>query len=90
VTITFEGRPIEAVEGEPIAAALLAAGVRTLRRSERARTPRGVFCNIGHCYECRVVIDGERDVRACLTPVRPGLSVERQGLDAPPRGEGGS
>ncbi|MEW6047759.1 MAG: 2Fe-2S iron-sulfur cluster-binding protein, partial [Bacillota bacterium] len=33
VTFFFEGRPLEGYEGEPIAAALHAAGIRVLRES---------------------------------------------------------
>lgn len=79
VRFTWNGDTVEAREGEPIAAALFAVEVRTLRTSERAGTPRGVFCNIGHCFECRVVVDGQRDVRACLTLVRAGMRVASQG-----------
>lgn len=78
VTFTWNGTQVTAREGEPIAAALLAAGVRVLRRSERAGTTRGVYCNIGHCFECRVDVDGATDVRSCLTPVRNGMSVRSQ------------
>ncbi|HWI63658.1 MAG TPA: (2Fe-2S)-binding protein [Symbiobacteriaceae bacterium] len=78
VVFTFDGRPVEAVDGEPIAAALLANGIRTLRHSERGAHPRGIYCGIGHCYECRVVVDGQPGVRACITPVRAGMVVESE------------
>jgi sarcosine oxidase subunit alpha len=66
------------MEGEPVAAALLAQGERVLRYTDRLGLPRGIYCNIGHCYECRVVVDGIPSCRACLTPVRAGMRVERQ------------
>lgn len=75
VRLTFDGRTMEAFEGESLAAALLANGVRTLRVHEERGTPRGLYCNIGHCMECRVEIDGVAGKRACLTPVTDGMAV---------------
>ncbi|MCW1927284.1 (2Fe-2S)-binding protein [Bhargavaea beijingensis] len=86
VTFTFNGMTYEGRDGEPIAAALLAAGVRTLRHHEESGTPRGIYCNIGHCFECRVEVDGQQGVRACLTPVREGMVINGGGpLPAPVR-----
>lgn len=80
ISFVFNGREYQAREGEPIAAALLAAGVRTLGHSERSGRPRGVFCGIGHCYECRVSVDGQHNVRSCVTPLRRGMVVETKSL----------
>lgn len=88
LTFTWNGTDVVARSGEPIAAALLAHGVRVLRRSERAGTSRGVYCNIGHCFECRVEVDGARDVRACLTPVREGMRVTSQVAASDDEGDG--
>lgn len=75
VRFAFDGVRYEAREGESVAAALLACGVRTLRLHEERGTPRGIYCNIGHCMECRVTIDAASGLRACLTPVREGMDV---------------
>ncbi len=75
VRFTFDGRLIDAFEGESIAAALLANGVRKLRVHEEKGTPRGIYCNIGHCMECRVEVDGLAGCRACLTTVTDGMEV---------------
>jgi predicted molibdopterin-dependent oxidoreductase YjgC len=77
----FEGRSVPACEGQSVAAALIAAGERCLRIDETGR-PKGAVCGIGVCWECRCSIDGRADVRACMTPARPGMIVRRQqGLD---------
>ncbi len=76
VSFTFEGNAFAGYEGEPVAAALLAHGVRTLR-SSRSGAPRGAYCFIGHCFECRVTIDGRHHERACLVPLRDGMEVTR-------------
>lgn len=76
VEFSFDGRPMRGRLGEPIGAALLASGVRALRRHEVDGAPRGLFCGIGHCFECRVTVDGVPGLRACLTPLRAGMCVE--------------
>ncbi len=78
LTFFFDGRAISGREGEPVAMSLWAQGQRVLGYNEENGRPRGVFCNIGQCFECRVTIDGRRDQRACLTLVREGMQVLRQ------------
>lgn len=76
VTFQFDGETYEGHEGDTIASALLASGVRTLRKHESSGNPRGIYCNIGHCFECRVTVNEEPNVRACLTPIRENMVVE--------------
>jgi aerobic-type carbon monoxide dehydrogenase small subunit (CoxS/CutS family) len=78
VTIFFNGKPIPAKSGEPIAAALLASGLRVFRETAKKRRPRGIFCGIGRCTDCVMVVDGQPNVRTCVTPVRQGMKVEIQ------------
>lgn len=86
VTISFDGELLQAYAGDVLAAALLAHGIRALRRTGRDEASRGLYCGIGHCFECQVTVDGRPGVRACLTPVRDGMRVETgQGL-APAKG----
>jgi len=77
IWISVDGSPLPAYEGETIAAALLAAGELTLRHTDKGGQPCGVFCGVGLCHECRVTVNGVPNVRACLTPVAPGMVVER-------------
>jgi hypothetical protein len=78
VTVLFAGEPLEALEGEPIAAALAAAGVRVFRKTSKRGEPRQLFCGIGRCTDCVMVVDGQPNVRTCVTPVRDGMKVEVQ------------
>jgi len=78
ISFTFDGRKMEAYEGETVAAALLASGRRSLRRTSRRGEPRGVFCGMGVCFDCLLQIDGRPNVQACVTPVRHGMLVETQ------------
>jgi len=79
VTFFLDDEPVQGRPGEPVGVALWRLGIRVLGRHESAGTPRGLYCLIGHCLECRVTVDGLRVQRACLTPVRPGLRVQREG-----------
>lgn len=78
VELTVNGQPISAFAGESVAVALLAAGIRILRLSPRAETPRGLLCMMGTCQECIVRIDG-RITQACLEPARDGLVIDLGG-----------
>ncbi len=79
VVLMFDGHPIPAREGEPIAAALMAAGIRKIRSTRLGHSSRGIYCGIGHCFECRVTVNGVPGVRSCLTPVMEGMWVESDG-----------
>lgn len=88
VTFSYDGKPIEGYEGEPIAAALKAAGVMVHRHTMKMDRPRGVFCAIGRCTDCVMVVDGKPNVRTCITPVRAGMTVQTQyGVSAKPIAE---
>jgi predicted molibdopterin-dependent oxidoreductase YjgC len=78
VSITVDGRVIPAVEGEPIASALIAAGIMVFRRTRVTKEPRGYFCGIGLCSDCMMVVDGVPNVRTCITPVKDGMEIETQ------------
>jgi predicted molibdopterin-dependent oxidoreductase YjgC len=75
IDLFFDGRRYAAYAGESIAAALFAAGVKSLRVSPRLNQPRGMFCLMGSCQECLVMVDGRRAL-ACQTPVVTGMHVE--------------
>ena len=78
VTFTFDGVPIEGREGEPIAAALFAAGFRVLRTMPRFGDARGGYCMIGRCTDCMVVVDGIPNVPRLPDPGSTGLVVQTQ------------
>ena len=78
VSFTFDGAEIPAHEGETIAVALHAAGVRTLSHSLELGRARGLYCAIGNCASCNMVVDGEPNVKTCVTLVKGGMVVETQ------------
>ncbi|HLR09968.1 MAG TPA: (2Fe-2S)-binding protein [Sporosarcina sp.] len=76
ITFTFDGKNYEGYENDTIASALMANGIRTLRRHEETGNPRCIYCNIGHCFECRVTVNDEKNMRACLTPITDNMVIE--------------
>ncbi len=74
----FDGRKLTGREGETIAAAVHAAGVRVLRRSIKLKRPRGFFCAIGRCSSCLMTVNGVPNVMTCVTPLEAGMKVETQ------------
>ena len=75
---TFDDQIISAKSGQSVGAALLAADVRKLRTTRFDQNPLGVFCGIGVCFDCLVVIDGITNQRACIVEVKPGMKVQTQ------------
>lgn len=78
VDIIVDGRTATARAEDTVAVALWVHGQKALRTS-RTGQPRGMYCGIGHCFECRLTVETEpgapTEVRSCLTLVRPGMHV---------------
>ena len=75
ITIFVNGHRLAAQRGQSVFAALAAAGIYRLRRTERLAQDRGAFCGMGVCFECLVTIDGVPHRRACMTEVQPGMKI---------------
>jgi sarcosine oxidase subunit alpha len=78
VTLTYEGRTIHAHPGQTIAGALYAAGIRIFSRSFKYHRPRGLLCMAGRCPNCLMNVNGEPNVRTCMTPVAEGQQIRGQ------------
>jgi len=76
--IEVDGEKLTAYEGETIAVALLAAGKRLSRYTNKTKEPRGVYCGIGVCFECRMVVNGMPNIRVCQTLATPNCKVQTQ------------
>jgi predicted molibdopterin-dependent oxidoreductase YjgC len=77
-TVTVDGTALAARPGQTIAAILMAAGVHSFRTTRRGQRPRGLFCGIGVCFDCLVILNGTPNVRACVTLVAEGDVIETQ------------
>ena len=82
IRFTFDGKAVEAYEGDTVGSALFADGRRTFSRSFKYHRRRGLLCCAGQCPNCIVAVDGAPGVRACTEPVREGMRVEH--LNAQP------
>lgn len=78
VEFSYDGNVVNGLEGEPVAAALKAAGVIIHRYTSKHHSPRGIFCAIGRCTDCVMVVDGIPNVRTCVTPLEAGMDVRTQ------------
>ncbi len=76
LTATFNGRTIIAKPGQTVGAALLGNGIQAWRTTRFQHRPRGLFCGIGVCFDCLVVIDGHPNQRACLAVLQEGMVIE--------------
>lgn len=81
VNITVDGKPLQVKAGSMIAPALLAEGIRVNRYTRKEHKPRGIFCGIGQCTDCVMVVNGQPNVRTCITRVEDGMVIETQGKE---------
>ena len=78
IEFTFDGKAIPAIIGQSVGAALLATNQRSLRKTRFNKNKRGIFCAIGVCFDCLVVVDGVTNQRACIIEAKPGMKVQTQ------------
>jgi sarcosine oxidase, subunit alpha len=82
VQFTFDGKPYEGLEGDSLAAALLANGVEIVGRSFKLHRPRGIMG--GWVEESNGLMQlesgqfDEPNVRATMMPLYPGLKASSQ------------
>ncbi len=81
ICFVFDGRPVTAAAGQSLAAALTAARMLSLRETATGGA-RGVFCGMGVCQDCLVVVDGVPNQRACMFKVTRPLTGARQTITA--------
>ncbi len=78
LNFTYNGQTLEGFEGDTIASALHAQGIKMLSESIHLKRPRGFYCAIGNCASCNMVVNGEPNVRTCITPLEEGMEVRLQ------------
>jgi D-hydroxyproline dehydrogenase subunit gamma len=78
VTLTVDGKPVEAHTGDSVAAAMLAAGLSHCRTTAISGAKRAPYCMMGVCFDCLVTVDGIGNRQGCLVEVRNGMRVEIQ------------
>ncbi len=78
VAVLVEGRSVHVPAGASAAAAVLAAGFRSIREHPMGGEGRAPYCMIGVCFECLAEIDGAPNRQSCLVEVRQGMRIRRQ------------
>jgi len=78
ITIYLSSQPMEAFDGENLAACLLAHGLRVISRSLKYHRPRGLYCLNGRCGQCLMRVNGVPNVRICIVDAREGMILEWQ------------
>lgn len=78
ILFKYDGKDVFGYEGDTIASALHALGVRKLSHSIEHKRPRGFYCAIGNCASCNMIVDGVPNVRTCVTKLHEGMNVETQ------------
>jgi aerobic-type carbon monoxide dehydrogenase small subunit (CoxS/CutS family) len=76
ISFTFNGSTIKCEVGQSIASALISDNQRELRRTRFGNQPRSIFCGIGICFDCVVVINGVANQRSCLIEAQDGMNIE--------------
>lgn len=74
ISFTIDGETAQAREGDLLITAILLHRC-DLRRFEFGAERRAGFCLMAACQDCWVLLADGRRVRACSTPVEPGMAV---------------
>jgi sarcosine oxidase subunit alpha len=78
VTIELDGKRLEAQAGEPVVAALVAAGKLAIARSPKFHRPRGPACLRAACDGCLARVDDVPNMMTCMVAAREGMVVRTQ------------
>ena len=78
IAVEVEGRTVRVLEGASAAAAVLLAGLASLRDTPVTGSARAPYCMMGVCFECLAEIDGVPNRQSCMMPARPGMRIRRQ------------
>ena len=78
MNVNIDGEDVTAEPGQTVAGLLLSLGRVSWRTTRTSGRPRGVFCGIGICHDCLVVVNGIPDVRACQRQLSDGDRIRTQ------------
>ncbi len=79
----FNGIEMYGKEGDTVATALYASGIKVFGHSTNKKRPRGFFCGIGKCSSCMMRVNGIPNIRTCITPLQEGMIIESDKYDLP-------
>ena len=76
VQFQFEDNFYTANSGDSIASALISNKIFEINNNGMSK--RGVFCGMGVCHECLVEVNGENNVKACMTKLNSNAIIFKQ------------
>ena len=78
IAFFFNGKEVTGVEGDTIASALHALGIKEFSKSIHLKRSRGFYCAIGNCGSCNMTVNRIPNVKTCMTKLEAGMYVESQ------------
>lgn len=84
LSLTYRGKSYWGIEGDSVATALYANGIRIFARSLKYHRPRGLYSLDGECSNCLLEIDGVPNVRSETTLLKDGMNVRPQNVVGTP------
>ena len=78
IEVEVEGRTIRVPQDASAAAAVLLAGLSSIRDTAIGGGERAPYCLMGVCFDCLAEIDGMPNRQSCMIAVRPGMRIRRQ------------
>ena len=84
IAVEVEGRTVRVPKGASAAAAVLVAGLPSIRDTPVGHSARAPYCMMGVCFDCLAEIDGVPNRQSCMVAVRPGMRIRRQRGARPP------
>ena len=78
IAVDVEGCTVQVPEGASAAAAVLLAGLASIRDTPVGDNPRAPYCMMGVCFDCLAEIDGVPNRQSCMVTARPGMRIRRQ------------
>src|ERR1051326_4529436 len=78
IEVEVEGRTVRVPEGAAAAAAVLLAGLASLRDTPVSGSARAPYCMMGACFDCLAEVGGVRHPQSLMVAARPGMRTPRQ------------
>ena len=87
ISFSYNGKIYQGIDGDTIATALYANGVRIFSRSMKYHRPRGLYSLDGESSNTYMRIDGIPNVCAEKTALKEGLTVKAQNIKGSPEND---
>jgi|SRR5580700_4459677 hypothetical protein len=78
IAVEVEGRTVRVPAGASAAAAVLLAGLPSIRETPVTGSGRAPYCMMGICFDCLAEINGVPNRQSCMIAARPGMRIRRQ------------